>query len=140
MPFTIRGKVISGLGEGRKYIALPIYYILLTEILGGNPFLGTLNVEIPVSFKDIIQSCTPLQIKNVVMNGHEFGGFYYWLGKIRKHHRSSWIKCLIVRPHKSKHRDNVIEVIAEVDLRKILDLRDSDTVEIAFNCGEDSWY
>jgi len=139
LPFTTKGRVASGLGEGRKYISLPIYYILLTEILGSNPFLGTLNVEMPASFRDVMRSCTPSQIKNVVMEGHEFGGFYYWLGRIRKQCGSSWIKCLLVRPHKSRHSVNVIEVVAEVDLRRTLDLRDGDIVEVTFNCGEDSW-
>ncbi|MCD6428091.1 MAG: CTP-dependent riboflavin kinase [Desulfurococcales archaeon] len=140
MPFTIRGKVVSGLGEGRKYIALPIYYILITEILDGRPFLGTLNVEIPASFKEVIRSCTPLQIKSVVMNGEEFGGFYYWLGKVRKEHSDKWIKCLLVRPYKSRHPDNIIEVIAEVNLRETLGLKDNDFIEILFACGENSWF
>ena len=140
MPFTLRGRVISGFGEGRRYIALPVYNILMTEILGSRPFLGTLNIEVKICFKDIITSCTPLQIKSVVINRQEYGGFYYWLGKIKKEGSDKWFKCLLLRPHKSRHPDNVIEAVAEHNLREALNLRDGDLVEVFLMCGEDSWF
>ncbi|MEM0174073.1 MAG: DUF120 domain-containing protein, partial [Sulfolobaceae archaeon] len=43
---TIKGKVVSGLGEGRIFLSIPYYIESFKRILGFEPYPGTLNVLI----------------------------------------------------------------------------------------------
>jgi len=36
--------VVSGIGNGRKYVSLPVYTDILSRILGSKPYYGTLNI------------------------------------------------------------------------------------------------
>ncbi len=45
--FVIKGKVFSGLGEGKYYVSLQGYKKQFEEKLGFTPYPGTLNLRIP---------------------------------------------------------------------------------------------
>lgn len=132
MSRIVEGKVVSGLGEGAKYVTMPVYNILLTELLDDTPYPGTLNIDIQRSYEELLSECPPLQIKSVVMNGHEYGGFYYWFGNIVEPN----IHVLVIRPFLTKHPENVLEVVAEKNLRKELGLRDGSVIKVKLICAE----
>ncbi len=133
----LKGRVTSGVGEGARYVSMPVYNLLLTELIDEVPYPGTLNIIVESSYKDIILECKPLQIKSVVMNGNEYGGFYYWFGKIVNPREGlEDDSALIVRPFLTTHPENVIEVIASSNLRRKLRLRDGDAVIVKLICAE----
>ncbi len=122
------------MGEGAKYVRMPIYNILLTELLDSEPYPGTLNLDIGTSFRELMSSCPPLQIKSVVTEGREFGGFHYWFAKLRTR-KGVAEDVLVVRPHLTSHGESIIEVIAPENLRLKYGLRDGDQVELELICG-----
>jgi len=128
----VEGRVVSGLGEGAKYVTMPVYNILLTELLDDTPYPGTLNIDIQKSYEELLKECPPLQIKSVVMNGREYGGFYYWFGNIVEPN----IHVLVIRPFLTKHHENVLEVVAEKNLRKELGLEDGNVIKVKLICAE----
>jgi len=128
----VEGKVVSGLGEGAKYVTMPVYNILLTELLDETPYPGTLNIDIQKSYEELLEECPSLQIKSVVMNGHEYGGFHYWFGNIV----GPDIHVLVLRPFLTKHPENVLEIVAEKNLRKELGLRDGSVIKVKLICAE----
>jgi riboflavin kinase len=130
---VLKGKVVSGLGEGAKYVSMPIYNILLTELLDEPPFPGTLNLKTGLSYKHLIDECPPSHIRNILIDGIERGGFYYWFGDIMR--GGDKLTVLVLRPFLSKHGEDVLEVVSGVNLRKALDVRDGDDLEIRLICG-----
>jgi len=111
---------------------MPVYNILLTELLDETPYPGTLNIDIRKDYKELLNECPPLQVKSVVMNGHEYGGFYYWFGNIVEPN----IPVLVLRPFLTKHPESVLEVVAERNLREELGLTDGSTVKVKLICAE----
>ncbi len=129
----LKGKVVSGLGEGAKYVSMPIYNILLTELLDEPPFPGTLNLKTGLSYRFLIDECPPSHIRNIIINGVERGGFYYWFGDIMKSRDK--LTVLVLRPFLSKHSEDVLEVVSSVNLREALDVGDGDSLEVHLICG-----
>jgi len=129
----LRGEVTRGIGVGRQFVGRHIYYVILTEILGEEPYLGTLNVRVEVPVEEIERRCAPQHVKTVISNGSIFGGFRYWLGKVAKN-PDRVVDALIVKPDLSKHGSNIIEVISSKYLREYLGVGDGDYVEVELKC------
>lgn len=132
MHVELEGKVLRGFGVGAKYVTMPPYNILLAELIDEEPYPGTLNIEVSVSYEDLARRCTPSSIRSIVVNGAERGGFYYWFGKLPEL-PSEWV--LVIRPHLSRHNPNVIEVISSENLREKLTLSDGTRVRVKIYCG-----
>ena len=132
MSRIVEGEVISGLGVGAKYVSMPTYNLLLTELLDEVPYPGTLNIRINESFSKVIEECPPSLIKSVLIEGIEKGGFFYWFGDVLT--RDEEVPVLIVRPFLTKHPDNVLEIIAGQNLRQLLGLKDGDKIKVKIIC------
>lgn len=130
---VIEGKVVTGFGIGAKYVSMPAYNIILTELIDEEPYPGTLNVEISKTYEELIKECNPSMIRSLIINGVERGGFYYWFGKISEL-PDEWV--LIIRPHLSKHKPNVIEIISGRNLREELSLEDGKSLSIKIYCAD----
>ncbi|MCX8184629.1 MAG: DUF120 domain-containing protein [Sulfolobales archaeon] len=124
---------MSGLGVGRVFVGKHVYYVILTEILGVEPYLGTLDIEIDLAVDEVESLCRPQYIKSVVFSGSILGGFRYWFGKIGSSLQNS-IDALILRPDLSKHGPRVLEIVSSVYLREALGLKDGDRVYIELMC------
>ncbi len=112
----VRGRVISGVGKGKYYVSLRPYYALFSSILSAPPFLGTLNVTVENGV---------LNINNLphTFCPSGYGEIKYALGELRG------TKILVLRPCKSVHPQNVFEIVAPIEIRKWLRLRDGDEIE-----------
>lgn len=132
MSKVIEGEVISGLGVGAKYVSMPTYNLLLTELLDEVPYPGTLNIRIKETLNQIIEECPPSHIKSVLIAGEEKGGFYYWFGDVIGYQQK--IPVLIVRPFLTKHPENILEIIAGKNLREELSLKDGDVIKVKIIC------
>ena len=123
----IRGKVISGKGEGKKYLSEKIYAEQFKENLSFIPFPGTLNLSVKEEdyekFK-ILREEKGIIIHGFEHNGKKFGDVKCFVCTVGGRERGA-----IVIPEKS-HYNNVLEVISDRNLRGILSLRDGDEVDI----------
>jgi len=121
-----KGKVVSGLGEGRYYTEQSGYVEQFEQKLGFKPYPGTLNVEIEHIEKNKLRL-----LKNydaVIVDGFEngnrtFGGVRCFRAKI------NGTNGAIVLPLRS-HYSNILEFISEHFLREKLGIEDDDEVKI----------
>ena len=125
---VIKGNVILGLGEGAYYVDL--YSLRFREALGFTPFSGTLNVRISddESFKAIarMKHTPPLIVRGFSHEGRTFGDVICYRVKVNQK-----VEGAIVIAQRTHHGENILEVIAPINLRKILRLHNNDPITLA---------
>src|SRR3989338_2563293 len=110
-------KLLSGTGKGAYFVRL--YSELFEEKLGIRPFPGTLNLV-----TESVPILSPLKKISIQKEGYGavdcypilFQGYYTY-------------KAFLLRPHKTTHTENILEIISEINLRKHLNVRDGDVIE-----------
>ena len=122
---TIRlfGKVISGRGEGRKYIELTWVQQQIKEKLGFKPFLGTLNLSLNAEStraRELLDEKASLDIC------HSRG---YCIGLLFNASIAG-VACGVVIPQVESYPKDLLEIVAPVNLRQDLRLHDDDSVEV----------
>ncbi len=121
-----KGKVVSGLGEGRYYTEQSGYVQQFKEKLGFTPHPGTLNVEIEFIERNklrLLKNHNAIDIEEFETKNRTFGGVRCFRAEI------NGIKGAIVLPMRS-HYSNVLEFISPDFLREKLNLKDNDIVDI----------
>ena len=124
---SVRGKVTSGLGEGRYYLSQPGYVIQFTERLGYSPYPGTLNLRVgPEAIRkaSLVSEWSGIRIDGFHASGRTFGGATCFAARMNGH------PCHLIHPDRSHYKD-VIEFIARDCLREALHLKDNDDVAVA---------
>lgn len=111
------GKVVDGFRKGKYYLSLPGYRKSIRNRLGFEPFAGTLNVKL--SGKDFKKRSEILREEPIVINGFRqnrktFGDLFAY------HCTVDGRNAAIIFPLKSSHPQDVVELIADVNLRKTL--------------------
>ncbi|MBP1912497.1 DUF120 domain-containing protein [Thermococcus stetteri] len=121
---VIVGEVVSGLGEGAYYVKQ--YSPLIEEYLGFKPFPGTLNVKMlfPKTVFDAVLNVRPVIIPGFVKDGRLFGDVRAYRVQV------NGIEGAIVVPSRTIHPPRIAEIVAPVNLRKTLKLKDGDRVRI----------
>lgn len=119
---VLRGKVFSGTGEGARYVNL--YSEQLSRILSSRPYPGTLNILLESCFYELIDT-NRLTVIPPPKPG--LGEVYAYPGRLMG------IPVLLVKPAITKHGCRVVEVVSCVNLRKELELKDGDVVEIVLD-------
>ncbi len=125
---TISGKVCSGLGEGSYYMSLPGYLKQFEQKLGFTPYPGTLNLQLTTQ-EDVQLRQELAHLGGIVIEGFEHEG-----------RRLGDVVCFraevggysagVVIPARTHHTLTTLEVIAPVNLRRALGLRDGDVVQV----------
>lgn len=118
---VIRGKLETGLGEGKYYLSREGYRTQFHTKLGFVPFPGTLNIRLDNPF---VPTDEAIKIKGFSDEGKTFGGCQCYRIRIK------WINAVIVRPERSGYPPNLIEIIAPINLRESLGLSDGDHVDV----------
>jgi riboflavin kinase len=121
---TIKGKVFSGSGEGAEFITLPWVSKQIVEKLGFVPYTGTLNIKLTaqsVVIKKSLMNATAIEISPIK-------GFYR--GRCFRAYFMHDLKCAIIIPEVENYPEDVIEVVASVNLREKFELKDDDIVEV----------
>ena len=124
---TIRGKVFSGMGEGRYYVSLEGYRRQFVEKLGFDPYPGTLNLKIPkeqLYFRRRLDEEEGILIEGFSTPDRTFGEVKAFKCRV------GGIDGAIVMPKRTHYPEDVLEVIAPVKLRDALKLKDGDYVEV----------
>jgi len=129
---VLRGQVVPGLGEGAIYMSIPIYVEAFKEILGFEPYPGTLNVRLVEEDIPLRQTLRDkkigFRINPYKANREEYGGVTVYKAIIMGNGVSISGGALDI--DKTKHGDEILELIAPVRLRDELHLKDGDTVEV----------
>ena len=120
----VKGKVFSGKGEGGEFIKLPWVKTQISERLGFVPYSGTLNIKLigeGVKIKKLLKKAKSMKISPAK-------GFCR--GRCFKAFLMENLECAVVIPEIANYPENVIEVIASVNLRRELQLEDGNMVEV----------
>ncbi len=122
----LKGKVTSGVGEGKFFLSLEGYRKQLKEKFSMEPFEGTLNVEI---YEDYLEDYDDLKEKQgIMLQGFEKDGKSF--GQVKCFDCTiDDTDCLLIMPEITRY-DNVAEIISEYELRDKLELEDEDKVEL----------
>lgn len=116
------GIVFSGKGEGRKFVELPWFQTQVQEKLGFKPYLGTLNLHVTAQ---VFEQIGFLE-KSVGIAVTPASG--YCAGVLLKCKKGR-IDCGVIIPKVPKYPQNVVEIIAPVNLREKLSLVDNSKVQ-----------
>ena len=128
---VFKGKVISGMGEGRYYTEQSGYVEQFKEKLSFIPYPGTLNVEIEYVERNklrLLKNSKAIIIEEFKTKNRSFGGVRCFKAKI------NGSEGAIVLPLRS-HYSNILEFISADYLRQRLNLKDGDSVKIIIYFG-----
>jgi riboflavin kinase len=117
------GKVVSGRGEGRKYLALAWVKQQLTEKLGFTPFAGTLNLQLDAGSVKQKNQLNKNTAHGICQSTGYCAGLLFKASIVG-------LDCAVVIPQVKHYPDELLEVVAAVDLRRELRLHDGDDVEV----------
>ena len=125
--YTLTGTVVSGIGEGKYYMSLPVYKEQFDTHLGFVPYPGTLNIRLSpasIAVRKKIDALDWVKIKGFSTDGRTFGDARCLPCRIDD------IACGIVVPGRTHYPEDIIEVIAPVALRRRLGVEDTDNVSV----------
>lgn len=121
----LEGKIFSGSGEGAKFIGLPWVKRQITEKLGFAPYNGTLNIRLDekgvLIKRRILRKAKAIEI--IPQEG-------FCQGKLFRAVFMDKLECAIVIPEVEGYPENVIEIIAPINLREKFQLKDDDVIKI----------
>lgn len=123
-PSSVKGRVFSGDGKGARFIKLPWVRRQIIEKLGFIPYPGTLNIktsEHVSELKEFLKRTYTIEISPAK-------GFCR--GRCFKACFMDNIECAIIIPEVENYPEDVIEVIASINLREKFQLKDGDMIEI----------
>jgi len=122
---SIKGRVFSGLGEGRFYTEQRGYKSQFIRKLGINPFPGTLNLRVDKAERDaFLSSRKSVMVEAFRNRKRTFGWIRAYPVKVGS------IKAAAVIPERTLHNSDTIELISKKYLRKALKLKDNNRVTI----------
>ena len=123
----IKCQVLSGTGRGSFFTDLPWVKSQFSKILGGEPFPGTLNV----SLEDLTN-------RDLLELGHgksftiEPPSKNFYRGIVLPVTINDIVKGAIVIPQVPNYDPHLLELVASTNLRKLLSLKDDDTIILDF--------
>ncbi len=120
------GTVFSGQGNGRRFLELPWVKRQVIEKLSFYPYPGTLNLKLnkkSIKKRKLLKKAPAERI---------FPAKGYYKGVLFKTYIGI-LECAIVIPQVPEYPDDLLEVIASVNLRKTLQLEDGCEVTVTAN-------
>jgi len=114
---SLKGKVYTGKGEGKKFVTLPWVEEQIREKLGFVPFAGTLNIRLN---REVLANKKMLTKASRIEITPEKG---YCKGVLIKA-KITGLDCAIIIPSVGGYPPDVVEVISPVFLRQQLHLAD----------------
>jgi riboflavin kinase len=124
---VIEGRLVTGLGEGAYYVEA--YASKLRDALGFKPHLGTLNVKVidEDSRRAIgrMKNTPPLVVSGFHHKGRTFGDVICYRVKVNKE-----IEAAIVMAQRTHHSEDILEVVAPVNIRETLNIEDDSKITL----------
>lgn len=126
---TLHGRVFTGLGEGAYYVSLDGYLRQFRAKLGFDPFPGTLNLQLltdaDVHELELLKATIGIEIHGFESGGRTFGPVTCYPATI-----NNQVEAAIILIQRTHHKENVVEIIAPINLREHLNLKDGDLVTL----------
>lgn len=123
------GRVFTGLGEGRYYMSLEGYVKQVEEKLGFKPYPGTLNLRL-TSREDVVNRVKLEEYPSIILSGFSNGKRTYGSVRAFRATINGYKPAAVIIPSRTIHKIDVLEVIAPINLRELLRLKDGDTVRV----------
>lgn len=133
------GSVQTGMGEGKYYVKIPNYFSKFAELLGEEPFPGTLNVFLEDDYIEeffltvsnqkpkIIESFTNTDLNRT------FGPVNCYNVEIFHSEREEEkIRCLFLDIRRTSHKKEIMEFVSHLNLRERFAMKDGDKIGIRF--------
>ncbi len=124
----IKGKVVTGMMEGRYYIGRKGYSERIKSALGFAPFAGTLNLRLKTmddrGYKEQLEAKKGIVIPGFEDEERAFGSLKCFPCRLRDE------SCAVVIPERSHRGPDTLEIISGHNLRKKLGLSDGDDVKV----------
>ncbi len=121
----MRGTVTAGKKEGKKFILIEEYKNQFVKKLHLKPYPGTLNLAVNEKIIGDLKKIDGIVLDGFVKNGIRYGMVKCFPAEIYGE------KCFVLLPEKSVHK-NILEIVAEENLRKRYNLKNGDAVKISF--------
>ena len=119
----LQGMVSRGIGEGAYYVLK--YKKLFRQALGFSPYPGTLNLKVEKEKgQAFLDSLEKTHIKGFKDKSRTFGALDCYGLKI------NGVEAAVIVPERSRHGENVMEIIAPVHLRTKLKFKDNSLLEV----------
>lgn len=122
----ISGKVFTGMGVGQEYLSMEPYQNKIEEITDFKPFPGTLNLRSKDDVEKILAKVDSSRIESFGFEGDEYSGIDVYMAELQG------LEVAVLRMDVTDYGPEVVEVVAEENLRERLDLEDGDKVELVF--------
>lgn len=120
------GIVQKGIEEGAYYVSQKQYQQQFKVKLGFNAFPGTLNLKIDKEeLAQFLANKQIIEINGFITKTRSFGALTCYKVKINN------IESAIVKPERARHPEDIIEIIAPVNLRDSLKLNDEEKVKLS---------
>jgi CTP-dependent riboflavin kinase len=123
---VLTGKIVSGTGKGAYFTRIDWVLRQCNEKLGFKPYPGTLNLEISVEDLPIIESLHKEKGIELISPDPKFcngKAFPVSLGEINA--------AIIIPEQKVRvHPKNIIEIIAPLNIKASLNIKDGDSVTV----------
>mgnify|MGYP001595107082 CR=1 FL=1 len=121
---TFRGTIVTGEGNGKRYLSLPWDKQQIEEKLGFTPYAGTLNLQLTAESAKRRNMLLSAKTKVICpAEGYCVGALFSAV--------VADLNCGVVIPEVAGYPQNLLEVVAPVNLRERLGLKDGDCVEVA---------
>jgi riboflavin kinase len=118
----VKGKVFTGSSQGKHFVNLPWVKKQINSKLGFDPYIGTLNLKV-INEMAIQELHEAKGIKIRPKKG-------YYEGKCFKILIRKKIKGAVVLPDIPGYSSEILEVLAPINLRETLGIKDGDLVEV----------
>lgn len=124
---------MKGLDRARYFMNLEPYKRIFREFLGEDPYEGTFNIEVKdLSYRDLLNKCKPIEIRDFMYDGKIYGGLYIWLAEIK-----ALGGVVLIRPFRSAHKDNVLEIVSNVKISERLKVKYDDEISVYVKCARE---
>jgi len=126
---TIRGRLITGMGEGKYYISQQGYRNQFIQKLGFSLYPGTFNLKLDdnnlARFNAAIEKLTFIPIEGFKTEDRSFGAVKAYKAKV-----GNKIDGAIIIPYRTHHDENIVEIVAPTYLRKALAVNEGDAIDV----------
>ena len=119
----VKGKIFSGSGEGAKFTEIPWVRKQIAEKLGFIPYPGTLNIKLIEGIANLKLLKRAKAIEILPAEG-------FCRGRCYNAYFMDTSKCAIVIPEVDNYLEDILEVIAPINLREKFKLKDGDMVNV----------
>ena len=129
----LKGTVSSGMGRAQKFLTLEGYVNQFEQLIGYEPFPGTLNISLDSTSANITNTLSKfnhIKIHKWSENTTDYGSAKCFPATIVTFSKEHYDEAYVISPKRTTHDKTQLVLIAPVSLRSILSLDDGDELQI----------